>query len=699
MGKLQLYGVFHANLDFSYVPRDVFPRVLRQCYWPLLRTVEDEGIPLGLELSAHTLEVVSQIDPAFVARLRTLWEDGACEVMGSGYVQAIMPLIPARVNRENLRWGNKVYEEILGRRPRLAYVNEQVYSAGLPRLYKEAGYEAILVNWDSTPMASETPELLYRPCVVPAGDSTMPILWHATAAYRRFQQYADGSLTIDAFLEGLLAHLPDDGERAFPLYSSDWEAFDFKPWRSQPEGFPQVDLGEMDRIRELLCLLKRRQDMEFMLPSAVISHFPDPPVVHPESSGYPLPYKKQGLHGVARWAVGGRDAVRLNTQCHQLYQLMERVDRHVGDRGPVGLHDERGALWKELCFLWNSDFRTFTTEEKDLEFRNRMGAARYRAERLLDTSRMRSESPVSASLSSPQRVPHRAPSVPRESETIETPSVRLRLDPQRGGTIASLTFPGIAAQPLIQSRRGHAPSLLQLDGVASPGGLALEDQQGRKLTDAHATDLLFAEAEQEHELFIPVRCWIETDLGTIWKTYHVYRDQPRVDLIVRFQWKSVVPRFFRMGWIPLNPSAFDRETVYYATVNGGDEIERFPLRGENVRQGEPIDALVSSRGGVGASEGWVVLGDAHKGVGFVTRPAQLYSMPLVHYEEQGPGEHEFSLTLTHSLGESDDTSHTLWRGHSTWSITLVGGAEDIVASTRAATQRAHSAEQADEERD
>jgi hypothetical protein len=179
----------------------------------------------------------------------------------------------------------------------------------------------------------------------------------------------------------------------------------------------------------------------------------------------------------------------------------------------------------------------------------------------------------------------------------------------------------------------------------------------------------------------------------------VYRDQPRVDLAVRFQWKNLVPRFFRMGWISLDPNAFDRETVYYATVNGGDEIERFELRGTDVRHDDPIDADVSSRGGVGATEGWIVLGDAHKGVGFVTRPAQLYCMPLVHYEEQGPGTHEFSLRVTHSLGESDDTSHTLWRGHSTWSVTLMGGAEDIVASTRAAAQRANSAGQANGERD
>jgi hypothetical protein len=79
----------------------------------------------------------------------------------------------------------------------------------------------------------------------------------------------------------------------------------------------------------------------------------------------------------------------------------------------------------------------------------------------------------------------------------------------------------------------------------------------------------------------------------------------------------------------------------------------------------------------------VVLGDATRGIGLITRLASLYSAPLLHYEETAKNPGAFWLTLSHSLGEWDETSHTLWRGHSTWSLSILGAKENIVGKTRA----------------
>ncbi len=42
-----------------------------------------------------------------------------------------------------------MYQRLIGVRPRLALVNEQAYSAGLVGLYLDAGYEALLMDWDN----------------------------------------------------------------------------------------------------------------------------------------------------------------------------------------------------------------------------------------------------------------------------------------------------------------------------------------------------------------------------------------------------------------------------------------------------------------------------------------------------------------------------------------------------------------------
>ena len=210
----------------------------------------------------------------------------------------------------------------------------------------------------------------------------------------------------------------------------------------------------------------------------------------------------------------------------------------------------------------------------------------------------------------------------------------------------------------------------------------VENRDGKRVTDHSSIDIQYPGFEDAHNIFLPVRCKIRTDIGTVWKTYRVYLDQPRVDLSIRFQWADVVPDSFRLGRMIFNPGAFNRSSMYYATTNGGEMVERYSLSGKTVRQDEPLGGGVTNRGCLGATEGWLVMGDATKGIGFITRQADLYSVPLIHYEESVFDPEQFLLSMVHTLGEGDATSHTMWRGHSTWNVSILGGAENLIEDTR-----------------
>ena len=134
--------------------------------------------------------------------------------------------------------------------------------------------------------------------------------------------------------------------------------------------------------------------------------------------------------------------------------------------------------------------------------------------------------------------------------------------------------------------------------------------------------------------------------------------------------------------MPLNTPAWDRSSLYYATTNGGENVERFPLAGHSVAHGAAMHGDVTSRCCLGATEAWTVLGDDEKGLGFVTRPGDLYSVPMVSYEESPVDPESFLMSLTHTLGEWDETSHNLWRGHSTWTMSVLAGKETIIDATR-----------------
>ena len=147
-GSLQLFAFFHLNLAFSSIEEERRPDVIRRCYWPLLELAERHA-PIGLEASGYTLEEIARRDPDWIARARTLIAAGRVELIGSGYSQMIGPLVPPRVTAENLKIGNHLYHELLGARPAIALVNEQAYSAGLVGHYLDAGYQALLVDWDN----------------------------------------------------------------------------------------------------------------------------------------------------------------------------------------------------------------------------------------------------------------------------------------------------------------------------------------------------------------------------------------------------------------------------------------------------------------------------------------------------------------------------------------------------------------------
>src|SRR3990172_4950088 len=146
---LNLYSIFHLNLAYSSIEEEQRSEVIKKCYWPLLNLIEELELPVGIESPGYTLETIQRIDPAWIERLQMLLEYNKCEFVGSGYMQIIGPLVPAEVNRRNQQIGLEVYKQLLGVRPGVALVNEQAYSAGLVQHYLDAGYNAIVMEWDN----------------------------------------------------------------------------------------------------------------------------------------------------------------------------------------------------------------------------------------------------------------------------------------------------------------------------------------------------------------------------------------------------------------------------------------------------------------------------------------------------------------------------------------------------------------------
>lgn len=570
---VKIFAFFHLNLAFSSIEEERRGEVIARCYWPLLRLAERCG-PVGMEVSGYTLEEIAARDPEWIGRAKSLIAQGRIELIGSGYSQMIGPLVPARVTAENLRLGHDVYERLLDTRPRVALINEQAYAAGLVGLYRDAGYDAIIMDWEN-PAANHpewTPETQYLPQHACGADGRdIALIWSNTTLFQQLQRFAHGDIDLETYLRFVRGRM-GQGQRALCLYASDVEIFDFRPGRFRTEESLSHE-SEWKRLEQALCAVAAGAAMS--APSGTLA-LRDPPGAGQrlslESPACPVPVKKQRKYNLARWAVTGRDNLAINAACQRIYE---------------GMLESSDPDWKELCYLWASDFRTHLTEKRWAAYCERLQAAEA------EWSKPTAASAMSRGIVAADRYIR-----------IETPMLTATLDRRRGLAIAQLHFTGQAKPALGGLPHGF------FDDIALAADWYTGDSVFEAPGEHKLTDLEWCEARIEHrgngDVVASAR--IETPKGPIEKILHFHAGMPRVEFDLGFDWSDWSKGVLRLGHFTLLPDAFDAEQLSLSTTNGG-ERENFALAGQSIDHGAPVSFLVSSSHGFGMTEGWVEIGD------------------------------------------------------------------------------------------
>lgn len=638
MKRLQLYCIFHLNLAYSSIDQHQHAAVLERCYWPLLRLARRLRLPFGIEATAATLEAIAALDAGWLAELRALLAEGICEFVGSGAVQLIGPLVPPAVNAANQRLGLAAYQRLLGSRPRLALVNEQAYSAGLVRHYLDAGYAGIVIEWDNA--AAAHPEwpggLRYLPQRALGCDGEqIPLLWNQSIAFQKFQRYAHGELELDEYLDYLRGHAGPP-PRAWSLYGNDVEIFDFRPGRYHTEA-ALGSTSEWTRIEALFAALLAEPGVRLIAPGALLDWLDAPgagQVLALASAARPVLVKKQEKYNLTRWAVTGRGDLDLNTRCWRLYRRL---------CAQPGVSE---ADWRTLCELWSSDYRTHITP-------TRWAALQRRLEALA----LEPPAEPAAGASVPAALPAETPAHRIEQHgrwlDIDSATLRLRLNLRRGLAIDALSFRQVDEAPLLGTLAHGYYDDIRRGADFYSGHLLLELPGHPKLTDLEAVQPQVRACADG----VSIEAAIATPLGPLLKTLHLDLRRGRVQLVYRPQWSGVPKGSLRLGFVTLQPQAFETATLWYATHNGGGR-ERFALAGAAFDHGRPVSFLVSAGHAFGATEGCVELGDARRVLRVEFDPAQAACIGMLCCEPVGAS---WFCRLMFSAGEIDDTCRDgLW---------------------------------------
>ena len=251
---LNVFALFHLNLAFSSIEEEQRCEVVTKCYGPLLDLAERHG-PIAIEATAYTCKP-SPLRCRLAGAAGDLMA-GKVEFIGSGYSQMIGPLVPAEMVAANLRLGNAAYEKLLGLRPRMALVNEQAWSGGLVGQYLDAGYEALLMDWDNVANFHPDWDAGHALCAAARAGRDgrdIAILWTNTVAFQKLQRLAHDDISLADYLD--LWRPARRGRSHLCLYSSDAEIFGFRPGRYRTEETNQGGT-EWARIERRLCRRRR----------------------------------------------------------------------------------------------------------------------------------------------------------------------------------------------------------------------------------------------------------------------------------------------------------------------------------------------------------------------------------------------------------------------------------------------------------
>lgn len=611
--------------------------MIARCYWPLLNMASKHKVPIGIEASGYTLERINILCPDWIVNLKELIKKKLVSFVGCGYAQIIGPIVPYEVNKKNLEIGNQVYDKILGNHPQIALINEQAYSSGLVPLYLEEGFRAIIMEWDNPFRANPEwlPEWRYHHQLAKgANNRSIPVIWNKSVSFQKLQRYAHGESTLTEYLSYLRGHIGEK-PRFFPIYGNDVECFDFRPGRFMTEADLQKE-GEWNRIDDLLYQLASEKEIKWVSLEQVLEERRSNNCgleLHLSSSQFPIPVKKQEKYNVMRWALTGRDDLGINTRCWKIYDSIKSVENN------------HYHLWKDLCFLWSSDFRTHITEKRWKKYLEKLRVV----ESELGLDQFKTKSQTQFTKSETHFDCEHTKKTEGRSVELKAGGLELSLDCKKGLSLSYFTDTAVHPEPLLRTiPHGYFDDITWANDYYC-GHLVVETPGKPKITDlVKVTPTLTEEND-----FIMADGIISSQELNCQKSWRFDVRERSVEL----QLKGSVTKFLvgsaRIGFLNLNPDVFDSKTLYFATHNGGPNMEYFPVNSSPINHGEAVSFLVSAQQGLGVTGNIVEIGDNKKALTITVDKSKCCVMGMVRFVKVRD---KFLFRLCFSLQEVDDTS-------------------------------------------
>jgi len=364
MGQVVLGLVFHNHQpigNFGWVNEEHYEKA----YEPMVAALERHpGVRVGLHYTGSLLDWLRMTHPDLLDRIRALAERGQIEVVGGGFYEPVLAVLPEVDRVGQVRALADAVRETFGTTPTGMWLAERVWEPGLPHSLVDAGMQWTIVD-DTHLLASGVgPDELYGYYLTE--DDGRPIgVFPSLYSLRYTVPWRPVEETI-AFLRGLAENAPE-GHPPIAVMGDDGEKFG--AW---PSTYEHVwARGYMDR---LFAALEENRDWLLTMPLGEYrQNYPAlgriylPTASYVEMSEWVLPAAaaaqfEQVRHAmeterpeVARWMRGGfwRSFMTKYPEINRLHKRMLRTHAKVHAARAKGSAGDGGLL--ELYRGQNND--------------------------------------------------------------------------------------------------------------------------------------------------------------------------------------------------------------------------------------------------------------------------------------------------------------------------------------------------------
>jgi len=129
--------------NFDHVIEDAY----QSSYWPFLESISKRpAIKLSLHNTGFLLDWIADKHPEYIELLREMVLRGQVEVVGGGYYEPVLSVIPEEDRLRQVVMFSDRIEELFGKRPRGIWLAERVWEPTHPSIIRKAGLEYLVVD-------------------------------------------------------------------------------------------------------------------------------------------------------------------------------------------------------------------------------------------------------------------------------------------------------------------------------------------------------------------------------------------------------------------------------------------------------------------------------------------------------------------------------------------------------------------------